>query len=185
VLIAPAWKTFDIEPVIDRPTIIFHADKDNLVSLKDSQKLAENPLVTLHVVDDDHRVNKHIKDIIAVVEQRAKEIGKETPEPLRLKKYNVTLSPSGYMYLQEGKGGILTNTKDEVFIDTVNKTMHKIYKPYIPGPRAAKPKKKKYQKTGVLVEDAQLATPPVTREVEKNPIEIWGIKTTVVPKDEK
>jgi hypothetical protein len=65
-------------------------------------------------------------------------------------------------------------------IDTVNKTMHKVYKPYVPKKGVAKPKR---QGTIIGASNPKGPKKPKAPKVDNGPV-IWGIKTTPVPKDE-
>lgn len=125
ILIAPAWKTFGVEPKIENPCVIFHANQDSLVALKDSKELVEkNPHVELNVVEDDHRVNKHLDKILAAVENYAVKLGKPTPKPMMLKGYEAVLYPGGYMRL--ANGDYLFQEHDEIVIDPQALTMKKL-----------------------------------------------------------
>lgn len=125
ILIAPAWRTFGVEPKIENPCIVFHANQDSLVALKDSKELVEkNPKVELRIVEDDHRVNKHLDKILAEVENYAVQLGKPTPKPMMLKGYEAVLYPGGYM--KTANGDYLFQEHDEVIIDPVAMTIKKV-----------------------------------------------------------
>lgn len=56
VLIAPAWKTFGIEPSVPKNTIILHGTHDWLVSPSDSEHLSYKNKCRLIKVDDNHHL---------------------------------------------------------------------------------------------------------------------------------
>ncbi len=61
VLLAPAWRTWGVEPVLQTTkTVLIHSPNDRLVPLVDSIEVSlRNPGVRLLVAGDDHRLNDH------------------------------------------------------------------------------------------------------------------------------
>jgi hypothetical protein len=172
LLVAPAWKAFGLEPKVSQNTLIFHGDQDNLVPLKESQLLVDkNSNVALEVREDDHRLKKYVPEIVAKVEDYAKEVGKPTPSPRRLQGYNAILSPSGFMWLPHNQ--YLSSMKDELFIDTDNKVITKIRKVYVP--KLVTPPKRKAVISKTLAPNKK----PV---VSEPPIDIRNIKKVVSEK---
>ena len=57
VLIAPAWKRFQVAPSIPGSTIILHSPYDDIVMFKDSNQLKEQCNVTLISCGKTHRMN--------------------------------------------------------------------------------------------------------------------------------
>lgn len=69
ILLSPAlvWPDFVQNPpaAVDVPTVIYHGTQDDLIPLESLRPLAERVFnnLTLHVVDDDHRLMKTVKEI--------------------------------------------------------------------------------------------------------------------------
>ena len=58
VLIAPAWKKYGVSNIID-PSIVLHAEYDDVVPFEDTQELFRNNTgITVIACDDDHRMRK-------------------------------------------------------------------------------------------------------------------------------
>ena len=58
ILIAPAWKKFDVSHEnVDANDIILHSERDEVVSYSDSVELCCSSLALLQEVDDTHRMN--------------------------------------------------------------------------------------------------------------------------------
>jgi esterase/lipase len=130
VLISPAWKFFGVKPKLSDIATIIHGDRDVLVNVKDSEKLAKkNPNANLIVIPDDHRANKHVDKIACSVRECMEEIGKRMPNSIFLKDYCATVKPNGNVHLSNGS---VVRENDEVIVDTNNRTIQKVYKK-IPG----------------------------------------------------
>jgi predicted esterase YcpF (UPF0227 family) len=57
VLIAPAWRRFNVSPVIDASTIILHCEEDDLVDYSDSVELKNKFHAALITIGQNHRMS--------------------------------------------------------------------------------------------------------------------------------
>lgn len=57
LLLSPAWRFFGSADKINSNSIIIHSMNDNLVPIKDSEKLCKNSLCRLIIAGEDHRLN--------------------------------------------------------------------------------------------------------------------------------
>lgn len=76
VLIAPAWKTFGINPIVPKNTVILHGKNDWLVSLSDSERLRYKNKCKLIKVDDNHHLEHSYNLLLREVDKCSIEMGK-------------------------------------------------------------------------------------------------------------
>ncbi len=85
LLLAPAWKTFDVEPLVPQNTIIIHGRKDWLVSPRESKILANKSDCKLILMDDDHHLGDSYSTILEEVDNIS-EIRKQHKDEILIKK---------------------------------------------------------------------------------------------------
>jgi len=76
LLIAPAWKTFGVKPVVSKGTVIIHGTNDWLVPLGDSEYLRKASGCRLIKVEDNHAVENSYGVILGEVDRLSIETGK-------------------------------------------------------------------------------------------------------------
>lgn len=76
VLIAPAWRTFSINPVVPKNTVILHGKHDWLVSPSDSEHLSSYNKCKLIRVDDNHHLEHSYNLLLREVDKASQQMGK-------------------------------------------------------------------------------------------------------------
>lgn len=72
VMIAPAWKKFQVLPLLTKNDVILHSKKDDLVPYEDSVRLADLFGCRLIECGNDHRMSD--PDTLALIKKTIKEI---------------------------------------------------------------------------------------------------------------
>lgn len=80
LLIAPAWRTFNVPPVVSPSTVILHGKQDNLVPYQDSIQLFKKNKCTLYKVNDNHSLDRSYRIILDELDRISIDIGKHKPD---------------------------------------------------------------------------------------------------------
>ncbi len=79
-LIAPAWRTYGVDPVVPKDTSILHGTNDWVVNLSDSVNLRNRNKCRLVKVNDSHALGESYNKILREVDALSVLTGKHKPQ---------------------------------------------------------------------------------------------------------
>jgi hypothetical protein len=94
ILLAPAWRIYNVSPIVKSSTTIIHGRKDKIVPFKDSVELAKINGCDLVATNEGHKLDAATIIMIKKAKEVAKNLGKwEEPKPVDSKTISAPEKP--------------------------------------------------------------------------------------------